>query len=87
MKPTAPLTSVIIPVFNGATYLAEAIESVVRQDDGTLELIVVDDGSTDGTAQVVQSCATQGKTPIRYVYQENAGPASGAQPRPEHQPG
>ena len=76
MRPTLPLTSVIVPVFNGAAYLAEAIDSVVQQDNGTLEIIVVDDGSTDGSAQIVHGCAAQGKTPVRYVYQENAGPAA-----------
>ncbi|MEP7356399.1 MAG: glycosyltransferase family A protein [Anaerolineales bacterium] len=49
-----PLVSVIIPVFNGERYLAAAIESVLSQDYQPLELIVVDDGSTDSTPAIIQ---------------------------------
>ena len=48
------LVSAIITVFNGERYLAEAIESVLGQTYAPIELIVVDDGSEDGTAGVVQ---------------------------------
>jgi glycosyltransferase involved in cell wall biosynthesis len=47
-----PLISVIIPVFNGERYLAEAIESVLAQDYQPLEVLVVDDGSSDGSATI-----------------------------------
>ena len=50
--PTAPLISVIIPVFNGERYLGESIESVLKQDYQPLEVLVVDDGSSDGSATV-----------------------------------
>jgi glycosyltransferase involved in cell wall biosynthesis len=50
----SPLISVIIPVFNGERFLAGALESVVAQDAGPLEIIVVDDGSTDQSATVAQ---------------------------------
>ena len=49
------LVSCIIPVFNGERYVREAIESVQAQRHRPLELIVVDDGSTDGTANLVRS--------------------------------
>jgi len=67
-----PLISVIIPVYNGERYLAEAIESVLAQTYRPIELIVVDDGSTDGSAEIVQ----QFGPPVRYHYQPNAGVSS-----------
>lgn len=54
---TGPRVSVTIPVFNGARYLADAIESVRTQHGPTLEVLVVDDGSTDGSAEIVSRLA------------------------------
>lgn len=73
MKDTAvaPEFSVIIPTFNRARYLAEAIQSVYDDRWESFELIVVDDGSTDGTADVVK-----GFPDIRYHYQPNQGVAA-----------
>ena len=67
-----PLLSVILPVFNGARYLAEAVASVGAQRYRPLEIIIVDDGSTDETASVARSLGEA----VRYVYQENQGPAA-----------
>lgn len=64
--------SVIIPVYNGEKYLAEAIENVKKQDYQPLEIIVIDDGSTDKTAEI----AAKFKDSIRYIYQENSGPSA-----------
>jgi glycosyltransferase involved in cell wall biosynthesis len=68
--------SVIIPVYNGERFLAEAIRSVLEQTLPPDEVIVVDDGSTDGSASIVAGLARTSSPPIRYVYQENQGPAA-----------
>ena len=64
--------SVIIPVYNGERYLSRAIHSVREQTVQPVEIVVVDDGSTDGTAKVASRLGDD----IRYVYQENQGPAA-----------
>ncbi len=64
-----PGVTVAISAYNYAKFLPEAINSVLAQDYPEFELIVVDDGSTDNTAEVV---ATFGDR-VRYVYQKNAG--------------
>lgn len=61
--------SVIIPVFNTEQYLAEAIESVLGQEDVCVEVIAVDDGSTDGSAEVLRSFGDR----IKLISQENSG--------------
>jgi glycosyltransferase involved in cell wall biosynthesis len=66
----AHLVSVIIPVYNREGILAEAIDSALGQSEAALEIIVVDDGSTDGTADIAKGYGRR----IRYVFQENAGP-------------
>jgi glycosyltransferase involved in cell wall biosynthesis len=63
------LVSVIITVYNGAAYLGEAIDSVLAQSYRPLELIVLDDGSTDGSGDVAQRYGPA----LRYVRQQNAG--------------
>lgn len=68
--------SVILPVYNGERFLAEAIGSVLGQTLPPHEIIVVDDGSTDSTAQIVADLAAAAAVPLRYVYQENQGPAA-----------
>jgi glycosyltransferase involved in cell wall biosynthesis len=67
-----PLISVIIPVYNGDRYIVQAVESALRQTFTNLEIIVVDDGSTDRTQQVLQPYFDR----IRYIYQENQGVAA-----------
>jgi glycosyltransferase involved in cell wall biosynthesis len=69
-----PMLSVIIPAYNGAVFLAEAVESVYQQNYHPLEIIIVDDGSTDDTARI----AANFKGDVRYVYQAHSGrPAAG----------
>jgi glycosyltransferase involved in cell wall biosynthesis len=66
------LVSCIIPVHNGERYLREAIDSIFKQTYRPLEIIVIDDGSTDGTARVAASYGDQ----LHYEWQPNAGPAA-----------
>ena len=66
------LVSVVIPTYNRATLIGPAIESVLRQTYPHIEIIVVDDGSTDRTREVVEAFGQ----PVRYVHQVNGGAAS-----------
>jgi glycosyltransferase involved in cell wall biosynthesis len=68
---TATLVSVIIPVYNGDRYIAQAVESVLSQTFNGYELIVVDDGSTDSTQAILQQYGDC----LRYCYQPNQGVA------------
>ena len=61
--------SVIIPVYNGGKFLAEAINSILSQKHSPIEIIVIDDGSTDNTSEVAMSYGNR----VHYVYQENKG--------------
>ena len=67
----APLISVIIPMFNCEKYVGAAIESILAQNYQPMQIIVVDDGSTDHSANVARSFAG-----VEYYFQENAGVAA-----------
>jgi glycosyltransferase involved in cell wall biosynthesis/SAM-dependent methyltransferase len=64
----SPLVSVIIPCYNHGRYLPTAIESVLKQTHSKVEIILVDDGSTDDTKQVCQHYPQ-----VKYIYQNNQG--------------
>ncbi|MDI6792176.1 MAG: glycosyltransferase [bacterium] len=66
-----PKVSVVIPSYNAAGYLPEAIDSVLAQTFKDYEVIVVDDGSTDNTREALATYQDK----IRYICQENAGPS------------
>jgi glycosyltransferase involved in cell wall biosynthesis len=67
-----PLASVIVPVFNGERFLARALDSILAQLYEPLDLILVDDGSTDATPAIAKRYGGQ----LRYLRQTNAGPAA-----------
>jgi len=67
-----PLVSVVIPVFNGERTIARAIRSALRQEPGPLEVVVVDDGSSDGTRAAIEPFGPR----VRLVTQPNAGTAA-----------
>ena len=64
-----PKISVIIPSYNCERYIAETIESVLNQSEKSIELVVIDDGSHDGTREIVKSYGA----PVRLIEQSNAG--------------
>jgi glycosyltransferase involved in cell wall biosynthesis len=66
----AGLVSCIVPTFNGARHLAPCLDSMLAQTYRPTEIIVVDDGSSDGTREVATSFGER----VRYIYQHNAGP-------------
>jgi len=66
-----PRVSVVIPAFNAERYLRETLESVLAQTWRDFEVIVVDDGSTDGTRSIAEGFGP----PVRWVSQPNAGPS------------
>ena len=66
-----PFFSVIIPTYNRAKSIVEAVESVLAQTFKSFELIVIDDGSTDKTAELLQPIEIR-DIRLRYIYQENA---------------
>jgi glycosyltransferase involved in cell wall biosynthesis len=67
-----PLVSVIIPAFNAERYLSEAIDSILSQTYRQLEVIVVDDGSTDQSGKIALGYAHQTGI-VRYCHQRNGG--------------
>ncbi len=67
-----PLVSIVIPVYNREKLIEEALKNILSQNYPAIEIIVVDDGSTDGTESVVR----QFPFDIRYFKQDNAGPGS-----------
>jgi Glycosyl transferase family 2 len=67
---TSPLVSVVLPVRNGAADLLKAIDTILEQTFTDFELIVVNDGSTDGTAAVLDAIRDPR---VRLVHQENTG--------------
>lgn len=69
-----PLVSIVIPCFNQGQYLAAAVESALAQTYKDIEVVVVDDGSSDDTAQVMEHFA--GDARVKFLRQENLGPSA-----------
>ena len=65
----SPLVSVVIPVYNGSNYVREAIDSALAQTYKNIEILVIDDGSTDNTLEILQSYGDK----IRIFHKENGG--------------
>ena len=74
MNNSRPLVSIVIPVYNGSNYLAEAIDSALNQTYDNVEIIVVNDGSKDEGK--TRDVALKYGNKIRYFEKENGGVAS-----------
>lgn len=68
-----PLVSIIIPVFNTVKYINACLDSVLEQTYPNIEIIVIDDGSTDGSSEVLQEYAGEHSNIIIYMHQKNQG--------------
>jgi glycosyltransferase involved in cell wall biosynthesis len=68
-----PTVSVIMPAYNAERYLDTAVASVLRQSFSDLELLIVDDGSSDGTVEIARASAARDAR-VRVLEQANAGP-------------
>ena len=66
-KAMKPLVSIIIPTYNDAKYILQAVNSALAQTYKNIEIIVVDDGSTDNTKELLKNLK------INYIFQENKG--------------
>lgn len=69
---TPPLISVVIPVYNGEKYIEKTINSILKQEYKNIEILVINDGSVDDTAQVVTRLVEKDKR-LRLINQKNAG--------------
>ena len=69
---SSPKVSVIIPVYNTATYLPTALDSICKQTLNSLQIIVIDDGSTDNSLQILQDYAVHDQR-IEVITQPNQG--------------
>ena len=72
-KSAAPLFSVVVPVYNGACSLAQTLDSVLQQTWEAYEIIVVNDGSTDATGEIIDDYAQRYPDRVQAYHQANAG--------------
>ena len=65
--------SVIVPVFNASKYIGKTLDSIINQDFDSYEIIVVDDGSTDNSLEIINQTLEKTEVPHKVIHKENAG--------------
>ncbi len=65
--------SVVVPVYNGADYIGETLESILNQDFKSYELVIVDDGSTDNSLEIIKNTLSKSNIQNKVITQENKG--------------
>ncbi len=70
----SPLVSIIVPIYNVEEYLSKCLDSIINQTYSNLEIILVNDGSTDQSESIIQSFLLKDER-IKYIYQINMGPS------------
>lgn len=68
--------SVIVPVYNGAEYIGGTLDSIINQDFNGFEVIVIDDGSTDNSLEIIEERLSKSAIAHEIVHQENSGVSS-----------
>lgn len=69
-KPEEPFITVLMPVFNAERFLTVSMQSILSQDYKNFEFLIIDDGSTDASRDIIASCSDER---IRYIYKEHSG--------------
>lgn len=70
-----PLISIVVPIYNGSSFLKECVESLLKQTYGHIEIILVDDGSSDTSGKICDDYAS-GDCRIKTIHQSNQGPSA-----------
>ncbi len=65
--------SVIVPVYNASKYISKTLDSIITQDFDSFEIIVIDDGSSDNSLEIIHNTLNECEIPNKIIHQENSG--------------